>query len=1117
MQKILSFILIFFLLSSCKKEQKLFSVLSSENSNIDFSNLLTETETDNILAYEYFYNGGGVASGDFNNDGLIDLYFTGNQVDNELYLNKGDLTFEKITTKAGVAGRKGDWKTGVSIIDINADGWQDIYVCYSGNKEPSHRKNQLFINNHNLTFSEKAEEYGLADMGYSTQAAWLDYDGDGDLDMYLLNHNLRGYQRKEAADVRNERDEFAGDKLFRNESSLIPIGGEGKDIKGKIHFTDVSEEAGISGNAMSFGLGVSVSDVNNDNLPDIYVTNDYVEEDYLYINQGNGKFKNSIKEQTGHTSRFAMGVDIADFNNDGLQDIFTLDMLPEDNFRQKKLIFPDNWNIYQAELDNNFHHQNMRNMLQLNNGDNTFSEIGQIAGVSNTDWSWAGLFADFDNDGFKDLFVSNGLGRDYTDADFVKYYSDEQSKEATGQAKKSFLEHLKQMPSSKTHQYIFKNNHDLTFSDKSKDWGFDEPTVANGAVYADLDNDGDLEIITNNINETAKIYKNNLQETHPKQYLKIKIKGSPQNPFGIGVKIQVNSIINGQERQQVFENQSSRGFQSSVAQDILVGIDSSVVYAVSVKWGGKDNFTSSYCVGIKRTETFNIEYFKSQDCVGDMAQIETEQFTINSPPKIKLTKTNSLNFTHTENPLNDFDRQVLLPQHYSYSGSRMAVGDVNADGLEDVYCGGAREQSGVFFLQAKSGQFTPKPQLKLELEKTFEDRDAVFFDADGDKDLDLYVVSGDYGLLANDSWQHDRLYLNDGKGNFTKNEASLPAETANGSCVKTFDLENDGDQDLFVGGSVTPGKYPLSDESFILVNDGKGKFSKQSLGSIGLVSDAAVDDVDKDKLMDLIIVGEWMPITILKNSKKGFNMSNIEQIENSTGWWNTIEGADLDLDGDTDFVLGNIGQNHQMKASEQEPISLLYGDFDKNETIDPYMSYYIQGKNYPAFGRDEALEQVVSLKKKFTDFKSYAEVTMEDLFSSDDLAEAKTLQITETRSIILENIGKKFIKKPLPIQAQFAPVHAILIIQKLNSYDILLAGNNSKFRMRIGKMDANYGCYLMGGIGSPFKYLYIPQYASQFHVKGDVKDIKKLGTSIIFGLCDGQTQVYDYRVGCLNP
>lgn len=1065
-------------------------------------NLLTETETDNILAYEYFYNGGGVASGDFNNDGLIDLYFTGNQVANELFLNKGNLQFEKITTKAGVSGRKGDWKTGVSVIDVNADGWLDIYVCYSGNKQPAQRKNQLFINNHNLTFSEKAEEYGLADMGYSTQAAWLDYDGDGDLDMYLLNHNLRGYQRKEAADVRNERDEFAGDKLFRNDSPLK---------SSQRHFTDVSEEAGISGNAMSFGLGVSVADVNNDNLPDIYVTNDYVEEDYLYINQGNGKFRNSIKEQTGHISRFAMGVDIADFNNDGLQDIFTLDMLPEDNFRQKKLIFPDNWNTYQAELDNDFHHQNMRNMLQLNNGNNTFSEIGQIAGVSHTDWSWAGLFADFDNDGFKDLFVSNGLGRDYTDADFVKYYSDEQSKVANGQAKKSFLELLKQMPSSKTHQYIFKNNHDLTFTDKSTDWGFEEPTVANGAVYVDLDNDGDLEIVTNNINETAKIYKNNLQETQPKQYLKIKIKGSPQNPFGIGVKVQVSSVVNGKERQQVFENQSSRGFQSSVSQDILVGIDSSVVHSVSVQWGGKDNFKSNYCGNNSTTKRLVMDYAKRETC----KEKEMSIFTYSTPP-INQTQV-ALNFTHTENPLNDFDRQVLLPQHYSYSGARMAVGDVNADGLEDVYCGGAREQSGMVFLQNKAGNFTPKPQPKFDLEKTFEDRDATFFDADGDKDLDLYVVSGDYGLLANDSWQHDRLYLNDGKGNFTKNEASLPAETANGSCVKAFDVENDGDIDLFVGGTVTPGKFPLSDESFMLINDGKGKFSKQSLGSIGLVSDVAVDDVDKDKLMDLIVVGEWMPITILKNSKKGFDMTNIEQIENSTGWWNTIEGADLDLDGDTDFVLGNIGQNHQMNASEQEPISLLYGDFDKNETIDPYMSYYIQGKNYPAYGRDEALEQVVSLKKKFTDFKSYVEVTMDDLFSSDDLAGAKTLQITETRSIVLENTGKKFIKKPLPIQAQFAPVHAILIIQKLNSYDILLAGNNSKFRMRIGKMDANSGCYLMGGIGSPFKYMYVPQYSSQFHVKGDVKDIKKIGKSIIFGVCDGQTQVYDYRVGCLNP
>ncbi|MES2516900.1 MAG: CRTAC1 family protein, partial [Bacteroidota bacterium] len=542
---------------SCSKEKTLFEKISPEESGITFTNQVIESEKENILNYEYFYNGGGVASGDFNNDGLIDLYFTGNQVDNKLYLNKGALKFEDITEKSGTAGRKNGWKTGVSLVDINADGWLDIYVCYSGLRDSTLRKNQLFINNHNLNgssprFSEKASEYGLDDSGYSTQAAFLDYDLDGDLDCFLVNHNLAGYQRKEASVMRNAYDYNAGDKLFRND--------------GNERFTDISKEAGIKSNPLGFGLGVMVSDINKDGYPDIYVTNDYVEDDYLYINQQGKSFKDELRERITHTSYSSMGVDIADLNNDGLSDIFTLDMLPESNSRQKLLLWADNWNTYQAQLQNGFWHANMRNMLQMNQGNGGFSEIGQLAGVSNTDWSWGTLLADFDMDGYKDIFVSNGIGRDYTNADFIKYFNDEES---TG-SQKPLLEQVKLMPTSQTKNYIFKNNQNLNnatpqFTNEQKNWGFDEPTVASGCVYADLDNDGDLELITNNLNEPSRIYKNTQQENNPKNFIRIKLKGSALNPFGIGAKITIKANQNIQTQ----EVSPTHGFQSSSIGDIL--------------------------------------------------------------------------------------------------------------------------------------------------------------------------------------------------------------------------------------------------------------------------------------------------------------------------------------------------------------------------------------------------------------------------------------------------------------------------------------------------------------------------------------------------------------------
>jgi len=1079
--KLLAFLFLIVLVSCQKKKQEtLFELLGPSQTGVDFKNLLTETEENNILTYEYFYNGGGVAGGDFNNDGLIDLIFTGNMVENKIYLNKGNLKFEDISEKAKIGGRKDGWKTGVSLVDINADGWLDIYVCYSGNLSPEKRKNQLFINNKNLTFTEKAEEFGLADQGYSTQAAFLDFDKDGDLDCFIINHNLRNYEKNpDASIMRAKRDDYAGDKLFKNEN-------------GK--FTEVTLQVGIKSNAIGFGLGVVVADVNLDGFPDIYVCNDYVEDDYLYINNKNGTFSDKSHEILDHTSHLAMGLDIADYNNDSLPDIFTLDMLPQENIRQKKLAFPDNWNVYQAQLKNGFNHQNMRNMLQVNNGDGTFSEIGQLAGISNTDWSWAGLLADFDNDGYKDFFLTNGEVKDYTDLDFIKYYDEEEESESKGKSKKALLEHLKNMPASKTHNYIFKNNGDLTFTNKVNDWGFEKLTVANGAIYADLDNDGDLEIITNNNNDVAHIYKNNSRETLKSHFIKVKLKGPTQNPLALGTKVW---LYNGKNIQYQ-EFSPVRGFQSSMYDNLHFGISNEKeILKVKVEWpDGKIEIKNN----IKIDQTIE---FKHQNAL-----------ELKNNPKINKTifsSSDNIDFKHTENPANDFNFQIFLPYLYSNSGSRMAKGDVNGDHLEDLYLGGARNQAGKIFLQQKKGNFISYNQPDIVKDSSSEDQDAVFFDADGDKDLDLYVVSGEYNMSLNDKRQQDRLYINDGKGNFKRDAKAIPPEFINSKFVKAFDIENDGDIDLFIGGTVMPFAYPLASPSFILKNNGKGEFVLDKSVNLGILTDVEIIDLNKDGFLDLIIVGEWMTPKILINQKGNFTDQVTDKYfsTNLSGWWNRIIASDLDNDGDMDLVAGNIGNNTQMHISESNPLMLYFNDFEKNKTIDAFMTYYIQGKAYPNASRDEALEQMVSLRKKFTNYQSYSAAGIEDILTPEELKSAFKFYINFTETCIFENTGNSFIVKKLPIQAQFSPVHGISIddFNRDGKKDILLAGNNSNYRLRIGKMDANHGVLLTGNGKLGFEY--VPQQVSGLKIKGDVKDIKKVNdNTLVFFINNGKTLSY---------
>lgn len=1097
-------VLVSCLLSCGRKEDALFNRMDASATGIGFTNRLRETEEQNILTYEYFYNGGGVAAGDFNNDGLVDLYFTGNQVENKLYLNKGGFKFEDITAKAGVAGRKDSWKTGVSLADVNADGWLDIYVCYSGNLPLELRKNQLFINSGIKTslpagkgaggavvFTEQAETYGLADAGYSTQAAFFDYDLDGDLDCFLVNHNLKDYERNpDASAMRTKRDEYAGDKLFRNDS-------------GK--FTEVTQAVGIKSNPLGFGLGLAVADVNADGLPDIYVGNDYVEDDYLYMNQGDGTFRDGLREMLGHTSRFTMGVDIADVNNDARPDIFTLDMLPEDNTRQKLLAFPDNWNNYQSMLANGFWHQNMRNMLHINNGaGGNFSEIGQLAGVSNTDWSWAALFADFDNDGWKDLFVTNGEIKDFTNSDFIRYTADEQMKAAAGQPHESLLEQIRKMPSSPTHNYIFKNNGNLTFTDKTTHWGFGKPTVANGAVYTDLDNDGDLDIVTNNNNEVAGIYKNNTSENSisgkpQTSFLKIRLKGPASNPWGVQAKVFVE--YGGLRQYQEFS--PVRGFQSSIVDGLHFGLGKGAHPAkVRVVWpDGKTQTLGK----VKINRMLALDY-------GNASVPSAENVSV-SP--LFTADPNTLRFTHKENYTSDFARQILLPYQYSYAGARMATGDVNGDGLDDVYLGGARNQPGSIFLQRKNSILLEAQTPAFDADSVYEDKDAVFFDADGDKDLDLYVVSGDYSQPKNSVSQQDRLYQNDGKGTFTRNKTALPGEFFNSSCVKSLDVDHDGDVDLFVGGTVVPGEFPRSEPSLFLVNNGKGKFSTGHSLSLGLVSDAVVVENGRNGSPQLIVLGEWMhPKAVSFQTPKPAIADLPVRDANATsrllnGWWNRIAAGDLDGDGDQDLVLGNLGGNCQMKPSGTEPMRIAASDFDGNGTLDPVLSYYIANRQHPAVSRDELLEQIVSLRRQYIDYQSFATATMEDLFPGNALKNALSFRIDFAETCVLENTPAGFVLHSLPLPAQYAPVYAIAIhdFDGDGKKDLLLCGNQSQYHLRIGRMDANHGFLFRNKGGLRFEY--VPQNLSGLHLDGDVKDIQAVNARTwLFSVNNGPVQVY---------
>ncbi len=1056
----------------------LFTRLPSGYTGLRFENRLTPTQDLNVFTFRNYYNGGGVAIGDLTGDGLPEIVLTSNLGGTRIYLNEGKYRFRDVTEEAGLHSQ--GWVTGVTLADVNGDGLLDIYVCHAGRVGGKLQPNELYINQglnaHGVpTFVERAAAYGIADTGYSVQAVFFDYDRDGDLDLFLLRNSPRPVASMELKNTRNVRDPLGGDRLYRND------GG---------HFTDVSEQAGIYGSEIGMGLGVVVSDVNRDGWPDIYVANDFFERDYLYINRGDGTFDEQLVRQMPSISLSSMGLDIADINNDGWPDIYTVDMLPDDEHRLKTTTSFESWDRLQEEVRNGFHWQFTRNMLHLNNGDGTFSEIGQMAGVARTDWSWSALIADFDLDGYKDIYVTNGVAKDVTSQDYVAFLgSRETMVQAASGGRVDFLGLINAMTSTPLPNYAFRNNGDLTFTDRSAAWGLDTPGFSNGAAYGDLSGGGALDLVVNNVDQEAFVYRNNARTLLANRYLQVRLEGEGKNRFAIGAKVRLWS--GGEQFFQ--EEEPTRGFQSSVDYVLTFGIGRRDTLD-SMKFEWPDGRVST----VRRVAA-------NQRLTVRQAESAAPRPAVARPVRTLFTDVTdrvALPYAHREPAFSDFDREPLIPKLVSTEGPLLAVADVNGDGLDDIFIGGAKGQPGALLIQRPDGSFVRSNEKVFDEDRTSEDLGAVFFDADGDGKVDLYVVSGGNEFSDISPALQDRLYLNDGRGHFRKARGSLPAEYASGSCVAAADYDGDGHVDLFVGGRVVPWRYGADPRSMLLKNDGHGHFTDVTerlapeLSQVGMVTDAVWRDVDGDGRPDLVVVGEWMPITIFHNAGGGRLVRvRTPGLEHSEGWWNRIVAGDFTGHGRVDFIVGNLGSNTRFRASDSEPVTMYVKDFEGSGSYQQIVSIYNHGKSYPIAMRDELLRAIPSLRVRYPRYEGYAGQTVTDIFSPAQLAGATFKQARTFATALVRNNGDgSFTLVPLPLQAQLAPVYGILAgdFDGDGKVDLLLAGNFDGVQPEIGRMSASYGLFLRGdGAGS---FTPVPASRSGFLVPGQARDIKRVRT-----------------------
>ncbi len=1073
---------------------KIFERLTSKNSGITFSNNLKEDSIINYFTYPYIYMGGGVAVGDVNNDGLADIYFTGNMVKNGLFLNKGNLKFEDITASAGV-GSDDRWVTGVTMADVNADGLLDIYVSVSGKFATT--KNQLFINKGNdengtPSFSEEAETRGVADEGRTTQGTFFDYDKDGDLDLYVANYPFTGFKTPNYVyQIALQKKEYSkSDKLYRNNGSGV--------------FEDVTQEAGIT----NFGLSLSatVADFNEDGWEDIYVSNDFASPDFFYFNNGDGTFSEKLKETTQHTAFFGMGSDVGDLNNDGLPDLLQVDMTPADNRRNKANMASMNIAGFWEVVNRGMGFQYMQNTLQLNNGIGKdglphFSDISRMTGMSSTDWSWAGLFADLDNDGWQDIFISNGTRRDINNKD---YFNDIDNANYQEKQKQDNLSMTLNMPSERVDNYVFKNKGDLSFQMTTKDWGLSFPGYSNGAAYADLDNDGDLEIIVNNIDDEASIFENKTADLKLGNHLRIKLKGPAGNLLGCGTKILLKDKNGLQFRQQTI----TRGFQSSIDPVIHFGLGKiSEIDELIIRWtDGKEQILTK----VATNQTLEINHKNATQGASIFKTTETQKQLFTD-----ISAKAGIDFKHTENEYNDYKNEILLPHTYSKNGPGLAVGDVNGDGLDDFYVGGAIGNVGALFLQKENSTFEKTDAKQWGKDSNKEDVGASFFDADGDGDLDLYIVSGGNEFKKGSANLQDRLYLNDGKGNFSKTENALPKIGESGSRVRAADYDSDGDLDLFVGGRIVPQSYPLPAKSFILRNDGTKngilKFTDVTeeiapdLLEAGLVTDAVWVDFNNDKKLDLVITGEWMPITFFENTGDEFeNVTKDFGLEKTTGWWYSIAAEDFDKDGDQDLVVGNLGLNYKYQASPNESFDVYANDYDKNGKLDIVLGYYDEGVQYPVRGRQCSAEQIPAIKYKYKDYNSFADASLNDIYTQEDLKAGLHYKAWSFASIYLENLGTEDFKiHRLPNEVQISSINGIVVddFDDDGHLDLAIAGNLFGSEVETTRNDASYGSILTGDGKGEFAPL--PYSKSGLFLGGDVKDFTKIKTSKGVGLLVG--------------